>query len=205
MIDTDALATAISESLLSQRLLQMETSARHVHLKAADFVALFGEGAVPTPKRPLSQPGQFLSEQRVALVGARGKLESVAILGPLRKETQVELAFSEARKLGIDPPIRESGDLRGAAPLRIEGPKGGIDLPSCAIVAQRHIHMRPEQARALGVRDKQRVSVRTLTDRPTVLEDVLVRVSEQFALRVHVDVDEANAAHIAGFTLGQIL
>ena len=186
-------------------LVQIEVSARHVHLDKESVEALFGVGHKLTPKRELSQPGQYLEEERVDVIGPKGSFKNVAVLGPERKHVQVEVSFSDAFALGINPPIRQSGDTKGSASVTLVGPAGEITIDEGAIVALRHVHMTPEDAERLGLVDNQIVSVEALTDRKLVFEDTVIRVSPKFRTRMHVDVDEAGAAHIAGFALGKII
>ncbi len=176
----------------------VEISARHVHLSKADVEILFGKGYSLTRKRDLSQPGQYLCEERVKLVTEQGQIASVAVLGPERKETQVELSLTDARTLGLKPPIRLSGDLTGASDVIIVGPKGVITAKGSVIVAKAHIHMTSEDARRYGVTDGEAVSIRLGQDRTITLHDVQIRVSPQFCLAVHIDFDEANAAQVGG-------
>ena len=159
---------------------------------------LFGKGYQLTPKRPLSQPGQHLCEERVKLVTARGQIESVAILGPVRSEIQVELSLTDARTLGVEAPIRLSGDLRGAADVLLVTHLGVVTAQKSVIAAKAHVHMTPKDAKEYGVTDGERVEIRMGTERPVTLGDVIVRVSEQYALAVHIDFDEANAAQVRG-------
>lgn len=174
----------------------VEVSARHVHLCKEDVEKLFGSGAKLTYKRDLSQPGQFLSEERVDVVGSKNTFKNVAILGPERPSSQVEISMTDSFTLGVAAPVRESGDTAGTPGLILRGPNGEVELKSGAIVAKRHIHMTPEDAKHLGVTDKQIVEVRTITGRPLTYGDVVVRVSPSFKLAMHVDTDEANAALI---------
>ncbi|MBQ7817836.1 MAG: phosphate propanoyltransferase [Oscillospiraceae bacterium] len=184
----------------------VEISARHVHLSKADKDALFGTGYTLTRKRDLSQPGQYLCEERVKLVTQSGEIANVAVLGPERKETQVELSLTDARVLGLKPPIRLSGDLRGAADVIIVGPKGVITAKGSVIVAKAHVHMTPDDAKKYGVEHGQSVSIRMGTERSVTLNDVQIRVSKDFALAVHIDYDEANAAQVSGGKIvGQLL
>ena len=176
----------------------VEISARHVHLSKADKEALFGAGYTLTRKRDLSQPGQYLCEERVKLVTQSGEIANVAVLGPERKETQVELSLTDARTLGVKPPIRLSGDLRNAADVIIVGPKGVITAKGSVIVAKAHVHMTPADAQNYGVEHGQSVNIRIGTDRSITLNDVQVRVSKDFGLAVHIDYDEANAAQVSG-------
>ena len=183
----------------------VETSARHIHLSDEHIAILFGEGHKLTVKKELSQPGQYLEQERVDVVGPKGTFKNVAVLGPERKHVQVEVSFSDAFALGINPPIRQSGDTKGSASVKLVGPKGEITIDEGAIVALRHVHMTPEDAERLGLVDNQVVSVEALTDRRTIFPDTVIRVSPNFRTRMHVDVDEAGAAHIAGFALGRII
>ncbi|MBQ7660754.1 MAG: phosphate propanoyltransferase [Clostridia bacterium] len=184
----------------------VETSARHVHLTNADIETLFGKGATLTNKKDLSQPGQFACEERVTLVGPKKQIERVSILGPARKATQVELSFTDARTLGISAPVRESGDVAGSAPLKLVGPAGEVEISEGAIIAKRHIHMTPADAERFGVKDKDIVSVKLdSADRSTIFGDVVVRVSDKFALAMHIDTDEANAACAFGEFYGEIV
>ena len=183
----------------------VETSARHVHLSKEDMAKLFGEGAQLTPKRELSQPGQFLSNERVSIIGTRSRMDNVAVLGPERKATQVELSLTDARTLGVDAPIRESGDVAGSGKITIEGPAGSIEIAEGVIAAKRHIHLTPEDAARFGVQDKQTVKLKAYTSRPVIFEDVAVRVSPEFASYVHLDYDEANACGFRKGDLGRIL
>lgn len=201
---TDKLVNSVVETMGRSGYVQVEISARHVHLSQQDLEALFGAGASLTPKRPLSQPGQYLAEERVTLVGGKGRKENVAVLGPVRKDTQIELSRSDAVSLGVTAPLRESGDIAGSGAITIEGPKGAVSVRQGAIVAHNHIHMTPEEAGKLGLADKQHVSVELLGGRPIVFKDVIVRVSKDFCLRMHIDFDEANAADIGKITFGKI-
>ena len=196
---------AVVDEIRTAGLVQIEVSARHVHLDKESVEVLFGVGHTLTPKRELSQPGQYLEEERVDIIGPKGSFKNVAVLGPERKHVQVEVSFSDAFALGINPPIRQSGDTKGSASVTLVGPNGEITIDEGAIVAISHVHMTPEDAERLGLVDNQIVSVEALTDRKLVFEDTVIRVSPKFRTRMHVDVDEAGAAHIAGFALGKII
>ena len=174
----------------------IEVSARHVHLSAADVEKLFGPGKKLTFKRDLSQPGQFLSEERVDVVGPKSSFKNVAILGPERPASQVEVSVTDSFALGLPTVVRESGDIASTPGVVLRGPCGEVTLDTGLIVAKRHIHMTPEDAARLGVHDKQIVEVRALTARPVQFGEVVVRVSPSFKLSMHVDTDEANAALI---------
>lgn len=183
----------------------VEISGRHVHLNREAMSVLFGPEAQLTHKRDLSQPGQFLAEERVKLVTAQGQIAHVSVLGPLRDRVQVELSRTDARSLGIDAPTALSGQLAGAANVMIIGPKGSIEAREAAIVAKAHVHMTPADAKRYGVQDGQHVSVRVGTERVITLNDVVVRVSDNYALAVHIDTDEANAAQVGGLKIAGIL
>ena len=182
----------------------VETSARHVHLTEEHIEILFGKGHTLTHKKDLSQPGQFACEEKVEVIGPKGSLK-MSILGPVRPATQIEIAKSEARTLGVAAPIRESGDTAGTPGLKLVGPAGEIEIADGAIVAKRHIHMTPADAEELGVSDKEIVAVKLNTARPVIFEDVVVRVNPNFALAMHIDTDECNAAAAFGAVEGEIV
>ena len=184
----------------------VETSARHVHLSQQDLETLFGEGYQLTNKKDLSQPGQFACTERVDVVGAKKTLAGVTILGPVRGKSQVELSLTDARSIGVDAPIRESGDIAGSGACRLVGPKGEVALEEGVIAAKRHIHMTPADAEAFGVKDKDVVSVRVESaGRSLVFGDTVVRVSPKFALAMHIDTDESNAGAVAPGTMGEVI
>ena len=184
----------------------VEISARHVHVTEETLAVLFGKGHQLTPKKDLSQPGQFACEERITVVGPKRELAGVSILGPVRKANQVELSATDARSIGVTAPIRESGDVAGSGACKLVGPCGEVELEEGVIVAKRHIHMTPADAEAFGVKDSQIVKVELATaDRSLVFGDVVVRVSDKFALAMHVDTDEANAAAIPGKCMGSIV
>ena len=184
----------------------VETSARHVHVTKEALEILFGAGHELTVKKELSQPGQFASEERVTLVGPKKSIERVSILGPVRPENQVELSFTDARTLGVDAPVRESGDIKGSAGCKIVGPCGEIEISEGVIIAKRHIHFTPAQAEAYGVQDKQIVKVAINSEgRKTIYDDVVVRVKATFDAAMHIDTDEANAACAFGKCYGEII
>lgn len=184
----------------------VETSARHIHLTTEAVKLLYGEGAELIVKKMLSQPGQFATaNDKITLVGPKGTL-AVSVLGPVRKANQVELSFTDARTLGLkDVPVRESGDIAGTPGLKLVGPAGEIEISEGVIIAKRHIHMTPADAKAFGVSDKQIVKVRLNTARPLIFDDVVVRVSDNFALAMHIDTDECNAACAFGEVYGEIV
>ena len=184
----------------------VETSARHVHLTAEAFATLFVEGKELTVKKMLSQPGQFASEERVTIVGPKKSLPNVSILGPFRKANQVELSATDARSIGIVAPIRESGDVAGSGACKIVGPEGEIEISEGVIVAKRHIHLTPADAEEMGVKDKDVVWVRLDTDgRKAILGDVVCRVSDSYALAMHIDTDESNAVSAPRELYGEIV
>ena len=194
---------ALTQAVMRRLFVPLEASGRHVHVTEMEALTLFGHKL--TPKRPLSQPGQFLSNERVAVVGPKGELHNVAVLGPERKEAQGEIALTEGRALGITPPVRMSGDVTGSPGVTLVGPIGQVDLKQGVIAAQRHIHVSPEDGTRLGLRDKQVVKLRTFTQRPVVFDDVVVRVHKDFATSVHLDYDEANACGFQNGDVGRIL
>ena len=172
----------------------IETSARHIHVSEEDFKILFGENATLTNIHELSQPGQYLCKERITVTGPKGTFENVAILGPCRKETQVELSMTDTRKIGVPGVIRQSGHTDGTPGCTLIGPKGSIELEKGVIVAKRHIHMTPLEASRARVRDNDEVFVITESyERGLIFADVVVRVSPSFRLAMHVDTDEANA------------
>ena len=194
---------ALTKAVLGKIFIELEASGRHVHVTEEQAHTLFGHGL--TPSRPLSQPGQYLSNERVTVIGPKGEFRNVAVLGPERKEAQVEISLTDGRELGIQAPVRPSGDVSGSPGVRLVGPNGSITLPQGVIAAQRHIHMTPADAAHMGVTDKQVVKLQVFTERPLVFEDVLVRVSPDFATFAHLDYDEANACGFQKGDLGRIL
>lgn len=181
----------------------VEISARHAHLSNDDAIALFGEAL--RPERPLSQPGQFLSSGRVRLIGPKGVMDNVAVLGPSRGVSQVEISKTDARILGINPPVRQSGDIKETPGVILASATGIVGLEMGVIVASRHIHMHTDDARNFGLHDKDMVDVRLETERPMILENVLVRVSDNFKLAMHIDADEGNSAGWKPGTTGTII
>lgn len=167
-------------------------SARHVHLQPDHLEVLFGPGYKLTPVKDLSQPGQFAARETVTLVGAKGKIEDVRILGPERKRTQVEVSSSDARRLGVKPVVRNSGDIEGTPGIRIVGPKGSVDIQNGLILADRHIHMSPQEAQFYDVVNGERVKVRVPGPRGGIMDNITVRVHPDYRLDMHIDTDEAN-------------
>ena len=193
----------LAEAVVSRLFVELEASGRHVHVTAQQAQTLFGHPL--TPERPLSQPGQYLAKERVRIIGPKGEFRNVAVLGPERKEGQVEISLTDGRILGIDPPIRLSGDVAGSPGITLEGERGSVTLPQGVIAAQRHVHLTPEDAVKFGVKNGQTVRLQTYTVRPTVFGDVAVRVSPDFASYVHLDFDEANACGFRKGDLGRLL
>lgn len=194
---------ALVETVVGRLFVELEASGRHVHVTREQALELFGHPL--TPQRPLSQPGQYLANERVTVVGPKGEFRNVAVLGPERKEGQVEISLTDARTLGIDAPIRLSGDVKDSPGAMLVGERGRVTLRQGVIAAKRHIHLTPEDAARFGVRDKQNVKLQTYTSRPVIFEDVAVRVSPEFASYVHLDYDEANACGFRKGDLGRIL
>jgi putative phosphotransacetylase len=180
-------------------------SSRHCHLSQADLERLFGPGHTLTPLRMLEQPGQFAAEEKVLLETPKGRM-SLRVVGPVRKESQVELSLTDARTIGVTAPIRESGDVAGSGACKLVGPAGEIEVPEGVIAAKRHIHMTPADAEKYGVQDKDTVCVKVDTNgRSLIFGDVVVRVSEKFSLAMHIDTDESNAACAVNGTMGEII
>lgn len=194
---------ALTEALLHRLFVPMEASGRHVHLTETQAQTLFGHPL--TPHRPLSQPGQYLSKERLTLKTPKGTLENVAVLGPARKEAQVELSLTDGRALGITPPLRLSGSTENTPGITLIGPQGSVTLPQGVIAAQRHIHLSPEDGQRFGVTDGQVVSFQAFTARPVVFQDVVVRIHKDFRSALHIDYDEANGCGYQCGDFGRIL
>ena len=198
-MELERLVNAVMKNLF----VELEASGRHVHVTAQQAEKLFGHGL--TPQRELSQPGQFVAKERVTVIGPKGQFKNVAVLGPERPEAQVEISLTDGRTLGITPPVRLSGNVAGTPGVVLEGPAGKVELRQGVLAAQRHIHMHPEDAAKMGVKDKQQVRLQTYTARPVVFENVTVRVHPAFQTSVHLDYDEANACGFQKGDLGRIL
>ena len=194
---------SIMDTVLKNIFIEMEASGRHVHVTKQQAQTLFGHGL--TPDRPLSQPGQWAAKERVRVIGPKGEFPNVAVLGPERGEAQVEISLTDGRVLGIQPPVRPSGSVENSPGVLLQGPCGEVRLNQGVIDAQRHIHITRADAEKFGVKDKQLVKLQTYTERPLIFEDVLVRVSDDYATRVHLDFDEANACGYQNADLGRIL
>ena len=187
------------------KTVMVETSARHIHVTQEVFEQLFGAGAVLTRKKDLSQPGQYACDEKVTVVGPKGEFK-MTILGPVRNATQVELSLSDARKIGVAAPVRESGDIAGTPGCKLVGPNGEVEIAEGVIAAKRHIHLDEKTAEEFGVKDKQIVSLKVGgNDRNLIFGDVVIRVSDKFAPAAHIDTDESNAAGLAGAVDGEII
>ena len=191
------------EAVVGRLFIPLEASGRHVHVTKEQALTLFGHSL--TARRPLSQPGQYLANERITLKGPKGEFVNVAVLGPERKEAQVEISLTDGRVLGIVPPVRLSGDVKNTPGAVLLGPCGQVTLSQGVIAAQRHIHMTPEAAAQHGVQDRQTVKLKTYTPRGAVFENTVVRVSPDFATYAHLDYDEANACGFRDGDLGRIL
>ena len=184
----------------------IETSARHVHLSKEHIDILFGAGHELTFQKALSQPGQFACEERVTVVGEKKEIKNISILGPARSATQVEVSLTDARTLGVKAPVRESGDIAGSGACKIIGPCGEVEISEGVIAAKRHIHLTPEAAAEMGVKDKQIVCVKIDSDgRKTIFGDVVIRVSDKFSPAMHIDTDESNAAGCVPGMMGEVI
>jgi propanediol utilization protein len=191
--------------MAEQPTIPISISVRHVHLSKEHLEQLFGKGYTLTPHSELSQPGQFACEEVVEVVGPKGSLKSVRILSPLRSMTQVEISRTDEFQLGIDAPIRASGNLENTPGVTLIGPAGTLELPQGVIQAERHIHMHPDDARRFGVHDKDYVMIKVGGERGIIFDDVLVRVNESYRLDMHVDTDEANAADLHPGSVGILI
>ena len=193
----------LTQAVLGRLFIPLEASGRHVHVTKEQALRLFGHAL--TPKRELSQPGQYVANERVTITGPKGSFQNVAVLGPEREEAQVEISFTDGKVLGITPSLRPSGSVENTPGIRVQGTAGQVNLSQGVIAAQRHIHMTPEDAAHFGVRDKQVVRLQAYTDRPVIFGDVLVRVSPKYRTYAHLDYDEANACGFVSGDLGRIL
>lgn len=194
---------SLTDAVIRRIFIPLEASARHVHLSQEQCLMLFG--CPLTPERPLSQPGQFLSKQRLTIIGPKGKFDHVAVLGPARPEAQVEVSITDSRTLGIVPPVRQSGHVENTPGIILQTPRARLTLSHGTIIAQRHLHLTPEDAARFGVRDRQIVCLQTMTVRPVLYQDVVVRVSANYATAAHLDFDEANACGMKNGDLGRII
>ena len=210
-IDVQAIVEEVLKKVLKEEAylpsngVPIAVSARHVHLSEHDVIALFGPSYKLKKMKDLSQPNQFAAEETVIIVGPKGAIERVRVLGPARMQTQVEVSGTDTIKLGINPALRQSGDISGSAPITIVGPKGSIHLEEGLIIAQAHIHMTPNDAIHFGVSNGQQVKIRIQSARPITFEQVLIRVSPAYQLEMHIDTDEANAGLIQSGELGELV
>ena len=192
---------------MSKKIL-VETSARHIHVTKETLEYLCGEGYELEVKKELSQPGQYASTTKLDIVGPRSTLKGLSILGPCRTFNQVEISATDARTIGVKAPVRESGDIKGSAPIKLVNPNNGkeVELEEGCIVAKRHIHMTPADAEEFGVKNGDIVSVKiTGTGRETIFGDTVIRVSDKFSLAMHIDTDESNAALASGEIYGELI
>lgn len=187
-----------------ERKVIIEGSGKHCHVTRETLDALFGKGFELVVKKWLSQPGEFASEQKVTVVGPKGQT-TISIIGPCRKADQVELSYTDARSLGFDPPVRESGDLKGTPGCKLIGPKGEVTISEGVIIAKRHLHLTPEDAAKFGVQDKQLVKIKVGGDRALIFDEVIARVSNKYATYAHIDYDEVNAAALFGDMTGTVM
>lgn len=194
-----------SSKLTPEGPIPIAVSARHIHLKKEHVEILFGKGYEITKKQDLSQPGQFAANETLMIAGPKGSIERVRILGPVRPESQVEVALTDAFKLGVRPPLRESGNIEGSSPITLIGPKGTVHLQEGLIIAQSHIHMNPEEAKILNLKNGEYVNITAQTERPMTFNQVKIRVSDRYRLEMHIDTDEANAAFITQGTKGSVV
>jgi putative phosphotransacetylase len=190
---------------MEKKMVPVGLSNRHIHVNEADLYVLFGEGYELKKFKDLSQPGQYAAEEKVDVVGTKGTLKGVRILGPVRKETQIEISLADGFVLGITPPVRDSGDLIDSPGVKIVGPKGEVVIEKGVIAAARHIHMHTSDAENFGVVDKEVVSVKVEGKRGLVFDNVLVRVHKEYALEMHVDVEEGNAAGLKNGSMVELL
>lgn len=190
---TNIVVDVMEEMGLLGNLVPTGISARHVHLTREHIDLLFGKGYQLTALKPLSQPGQFAANETVNLVGPKGSIQKVRVLGPERSQSQVEVAQSDARRLGIAAPVRSSGNLAGSPGILLQTPAGEVKLNQGVIIPDRHIHMTPADAARFGVKDGEKVSVSVSGEKGGRMENVTIRVSEQYALDFHIDTDDANA------------
>ncbi|WP_282172548.1 phosphate propanoyltransferase [Cytobacillus firmus] len=201
----EEIVSKLKDSSGKNHSIPMAVSARHCHLSQRDLEILFGTGYQLTKKADLSQPGQFAANETITIAGPRGSLEKVRILGPARNMTQVEVSRTDSIKLGLKPPLRESGNIEGSSPVTLIGPKGSLYKKEGLIIAQAHIHMAPEDAEAFGLKNGEYVKVEAEGDRPITFGNVLIRICNRYRLEMHIDTDEANAGLIAGKTAGRLV
>lgn len=205
MIKIDAVINKIVEEIKSKCGVLVEASGRHVHLSREDADTLFGKGYEFKIKKELSQPGQYAYEERVDIEGPKGKLKNVAILGPCRSKTQIEVSMTDARVLGIKAPIRLSGDIENTPGCKITVGSKTIEKDEGVIIAKRHIHVTPEDAKRFNINDNDTLKIKVFAERPLIFDDICARISEKFSTAVHIDYDEANACGFKADTVGIIV
>lgn len=204
-VEVNAIVETVVRELKARLMVEVEASGRHVHLSKEDVEAIFGKGHQLKRVRDLSQPGQFVCEERVSLTGPKGTIQNVVVLGPERKETQVEVSMTDSLSLGIKPPVRLSGDIEGSSGIIISHGERKIQKEKGVIIAQRHMHITPEDANRLQVKDKEILKIKVFGSRPVIFEDTIVRISKDFQTYVHIDYDEANACGFEKGTLCRIV
>lgn len=204
-VEINAIVETVVRELKARLMVEVEASGRHVHLSKEDVEAIFGKGHQLKRVRDLSQPGQFVCEERVSLTGPKGTIQNVVVLGPERKETQVEVSMTDSLSLGIKPPVRLSGDIEGSSGIIISHGERKIQKEKGVIIAQRHMHITPEDANRLQVKDKEILKIKVFGSRPVIFEDTIVRISKDFQTYVHIDYDEANACGFEKGTLCRIV
>ncbi|WP_019240722.1 MULTISPECIES: phosphate propanoyltransferase [Bacillus] len=196
-MNQERISKIVDEVMKQMSYIPIAVSARHAHLSSNDVEALFGEGYQLTKKADLSQPGQFSAKETITIIGPKGTIENVRVLGPARELTQIEISMTDVVKLGVDPHVRVSGDITGTSPIRILGPKGVLDKQEGVIIAANHIHMNEQDAKQFSVENGEYVRIIAMGQRPITFEKVLIRVSSRFKLEMHIDTDEANAGLIS--------
>ncbi|MCM1991237.1 phosphate propanoyltransferase [Oceanirhabdus seepicola] len=201
----DYIVDEVIKRITKNMTIPVEISGRHVHLSKESVDILFGEGYELTSKRELSQPGQYLCHEKVTLIGPNGSFHNVAVLGPTRSRTQVEISKTDSRLLGVKAPVRESGDIKESASIVISGEKGVLMIQEGVIVAKRHLHITPEDAKRFQVKDKELIGVEIISDRSMILKNVVVRVNENYKTRIHMDYDEGNACSYEKGTVAKII
>ncbi len=201
----EEITNRVLEEIKKRLFIIAEASGRHVHLSRSDTEKLFGNGYKLTPVKNLSQPGQFACKERVSIITEKGRIDGVAVLGPERKETQVEISLTDARMLGLKVPVRQSGDTKNSPGIKIAANGREIEIKEGVIAAQRHIHITPEDAKKMNVCDNENVKVKIFGSRPLIFDDTVVRVSPDFATAIHLDYDEANACGLSGTSWGMVV
>lgn len=194
-----------TSSIAVRRMVPIGVSSRHLHLQPDHVEAMFGRGHKLTKMKDLVQPDQFACKETVTLIGPKGKIMNVRVLGPERKQTQIEASVTDLRALGVDAPLRLSGSLAGSAGIKIRGPRGMVQIHEGLIIAHRHLHIGDDEAKRYGVKTGDRVSIRTAGSRPVIFADVIVRAGNDHRMEFHLDTDEANAAGVQNGDLAEII